>query len=95
MRIDEPAADLGIALALASSLQDIALPQDMAVAGEIGLTGEIRQIGRIEQRIKEAEKLGFSSMMLSASGCRQLANDTSLKLIPVETLKEALEKIIF
>lgn len=95
MRIDEPAADLGIALALASSLQDIALPQDMAVAGEIGLTGEIRQIGRIEQRIKEAEKLGFSSMMLSASGCRQLAKDTSLKLIPVETLKEALEKIIF
>jgi DNA repair protein RadA/Sms len=57
--IDEPAWDLPVALALASSLRDFALPPDLVVFGELGLTGEVRPVTFGEERIREAAKLGF------------------------------------
>ena len=62
--IDEPAADLALALALISSLRDIPVPDNTAAVGELGLSGEIRAASNLERRIKEAERLGFEKMLV-------------------------------
>jgi DNA repair protein RadA/Sms len=64
MRISEPAADLAVALALASSRLDLPLPADAAACGEVGLGGEVRRVGRIEQRLREAARLGFRRVLV-------------------------------
>jgi DNA repair protein RadA/Sms len=64
VRVVEPAADLGVALALASSRLDLALPPDVAACGEIGLGGEVRRVSRIDLRIREAARLGFRRVLL-------------------------------
>jgi DNA repair protein RadA/Sms len=66
MRISEPAADLAVALAIASSRLDVALPADVAACGEIGLGGEVRRVGRVEQRLREAARLGFRRVLVPA-----------------------------
>ncbi len=65
VRVDDPAIDLAVITSIISSDKDIALPKDVCFAGEVGLTGEIRPISRLEQRIKEAEKLGFRQIFIS------------------------------
>ncbi|MCB2124340.1 MAG: DNA repair protein RadA, partial [Rhodobacteraceae bacterium] len=60
MRVSEPAADLAVAAALLSAREDVALPADMVVFGEISLSGALRPVGQAENRLKEAQKLGFS-----------------------------------
>ena len=66
MNIDEPAADLALALALISSLRDIPVPDDMIAVGELGLAGEIRAATDLDKRLREAEKLGFTSAAVPA-----------------------------
>jgi DNA repair protein RadA/Sms len=63
LQVKEPAADLGIALAIASSFKNLALEPKTAVFGEIGLLGEIRKVGQASQRIKEAKRLGFTKIV--------------------------------
>ncbi len=63
LKIQEPAADLGIALAIVSSFKNLSLPPKTVVFGEIGLLGEIRKVGQVEQRIKEAKRLGFTEIV--------------------------------
>ncbi|MGB0849766.1 MAG: DNA repair protein RadA [Bacteroidia bacterium] len=65
LKINDPATDLGIAASIISSYENLALPNRMVFAGEIGLSGEIRGVNRIDQRLKEAEKLGFKDFMCS------------------------------
>lgn len=65
LKINDPATDLGIAASLISSFENLALPNRMVFVGEIGLSGEIRGVNRIDQRIKEAEKLGFKDFVCS------------------------------
>jgi DNA repair protein RadA/Sms len=65
LKIVDPATDLGIAASIVSSFENVALPTKMAFAGEIGLSGEVRGVNRIDQRLKEAEKLGFTDFVLS------------------------------
>lgn len=65
IRVDDPAVDLAVVAALISSLQDVAVPRDVCFAGEVGLSGEIRAVNRIEQRIQEADRLGFSRIYFS------------------------------
>lgn len=65
LRIEDPSTDLAVICALLSSYEDIPLPQNICFAGEIGLNGEIRAVNRIEQRIAEAEKLGFEKIIIS------------------------------
>ncbi|MBK6949137.1 MAG: DNA repair protein RadA [Haliscomenobacter sp.] len=65
IRVDDPAIDLAIVCALISSLEDVAVPANICFAGEIGLSGEIRAVNRIEQRIQEADRLGFKAIYLS------------------------------
>ncbi len=89
LRILEPAADLGLALALASSRLDVPLPRDVAACGEIGLGGEVRRVGRIDARLREAARLGFARMLLpkgleaSAAGC-------GVEAVPVEGVADAV-----
>lgn len=66
VRVAEPAADLGVALALASSRLDLPLPADAAACGEVGLGGEVRRVGRIDQRLREAARLGFGRVLVPA-----------------------------
>jgi DNA repair protein RadA/Sms len=65
IRVDDPAIDLAIVSALISSLQDVSIPADVCFAGEVGLSGEIRAVNRIEQRIQEANRLGFREIYIS------------------------------
>lgn len=65
LRVEDPAIDLAVVMAVISSQQDIPIPSDIAFAAEIGLSGEIRAVNRIEQRIAEAEKLGFRMIYIS------------------------------
>lgn len=65
IKVDDPAIDLAVAMSVLSSNADLAIPKTVAFAGEIGLSGEIRPVNRIEQRISEAEKLGYKQIMVS------------------------------
>jgi len=67
LRIDEPAADLGVALAIVSSVRDAPVDPELAIIGEVGLSGEIRGVGHLEQRVKEAAKLGFKRCLVPRS----------------------------
>ena len=90
IKIDEPAVDLGIALAIASNFKNVPLPKDLVVVGEIGLTGEIRSVNSLEKRVKEAEKMGFKTFVVPESGKKQIKyKTTSINVIGVKTISEA------
>ncbi len=72
IRIDEPAADLGIALAIASSFKNAVIPNNVLAIGEIGLTGEVRAVGSIEKRIAEGAKLGFDTIIIPSANEKKL-----------------------
>lgn len=65
LKVEDPSIDLAVIVALLSSYEDVPVPHDICFAGEVGLSGEIRAVNRIEQRIAEAEKLGFSKIIVS------------------------------
>ena len=90
IRVDEPAVDLGIALAIASNFKNIALPKDLVAIGEIGLTGEIRSVNSIEKRVKEAEKMGFKTCVVPESGRKQIKYSGNINIIGVREIREAL-----
>lgn len=92
VKLDEPAVDLGIALALASSFRDVPVEAGLAVAGEIGLTGELRPVPGAEKRANEVFKLGYSRFLLSAQSEFRDADDK--KVVRVNTLEEALNVAI-
>lgn len=75
IKVDDPAIDLSIVSALISSLEDIAIPDQACFAGEVGLSGEIRSVSRIEQRIQEADKLGFKQIFISKYNTKGLDVD--------------------
>lgn len=87
-RISEPAADLGLALALASSRLDRALPYDVAACGEVGLGGELRSASRLEARAGEAARLGFNRLLVPAR--KNLPSVQGIELIPFAHLMEAI-----
>lgn len=95
IRVDDPAVDLAVVSALASSYHDLAIDAGTCFAAEVGLSGEIRPVNRIEQRVTEAAKLGFKSMVVSAaSGKSVAAINGKLSIKPVNTLQDVW-KIIF
>ncbi|MBK7216370.1 MAG: DNA repair protein RadA [Candidatus Promineofilum sp.] len=92
LQISEPAADLGVALAIASSVKDRAIHADMAFFGEVGLSGELRAVSQLEPRLREAAKLGFKRCVVPRS--RQLKDSNrfeGLEIIQCRTLHEAVE----
>ncbi len=73
LKINDPALDLAVVAALVSSLQDMAIDKNIAFAGEVGLSGEIRAVSRVEQRIQEAERLGFTRIYISTNNLKGLS----------------------
>lgn len=96
MKLDEPALDLTIVMALVSSLKDYALRDDVLAFGEIGLAGEIRGVSHCEQRIKEAARLGFTRCIIPKSNMKNLSASIKkdIEIIGVRTIREAFEAII-
>jgi DNA repair protein RadA/Sms len=94
VRIDEPAADLGMAMAIASSLRDVPVRADAAIIGEIGLGGEIRTIHHIEKRIAEAQKLGFKSVVLPSANAQKVRAPQQCTLTEVDTIEDALRAVL-
>jgi DNA repair protein RadA/Sms len=90
LKIAEPAADLSIAVAIASSQQGIPVASDLAIIGEIGLSGELRSVTQVEKRINEAGKLGFKRILLPRSR-RNGDGHPDVELIPTRSLGEALD----
>lgn len=90
-RLEEPAVDLGAALAVASSLRDVSTDPRTVAIGEIGLGGEVRAVGQVEKRIGEAHKLGFRRCILSKATARALAAPDGLQIVRVSTLTDALD----
>jgi DNA repair protein RadA/Sms len=95
IRVDDPAIDLAVVAALISSLQDVSIPSDFCFAGEVGLSGEIRAVSRVEQRIAEADRLGFSTIFVSKYNTKSL--DTGKFGLRVVTLGkvEELRQVLF
>ena len=91
IKIAEPAIDLGIVLACASSYKNISIPQDVVAIGEVGLTGEVRAVNMIEKRIKEAEKLGFKRIIIPESNKKLLKDSFKLDIIGVKNINEAIK----
>lgn len=90
IRIDEPAIDLGLALAIVSSYKNIPLPKDLIAIGEVGLTGEIRTVNSLEKRIKEADKMGFKTCLVSDSSMKQLKFKGNINVIGVKNIRDAI-----
>lgn len=90
IRMTEPAVDLGIAMAIASGFTDRPVGERVMVFGEVGLGGEIRAVSGAEQRVQEAKKLGFETIVLPKANMRNLKGITGVRLVPVETLAEAI-----
>ncbi len=94
MRLDEPAADLAVAMALVSGWKDIAIDENLIAFGEIGLSGELRSVPRAQSRINEAARLGFTKCILPKASIKQISScPDSLELIGVRSLKEAISVI--
>ena len=91
IRMNEPAIDLGILLAIVSSYKDIVIGDKVLVFGEVGLSGEVRAVSMAEQRVLEAKKLGFTTIILPAVCLKTVRNITDVCLIPVETIKDAVD----
>jgi DNA repair protein RadA/Sms len=94
VKVAEPAVDLGLAAALASSFRDQPPDPRTVVIGEVGLAGEVRAVSRMEQRIREAEKMGFRRAVLPQGNLKNLGFKSSLELIGVETVMEGLEAVL-
>ena len=91
-RISEPAVDVGVALAIISSLNNIALPSDLAVTGEVGLSAEIRSVPQLQLRIEEVFRLGFKKFMIPSG--KNIEIPDSPILMPVSTLQQASKLVI-
>lgn len=95
LRLDEPAADLAVAMALISSLKDAQIGENILVFGEIGLTGELRSVSHVNARIAEAARLGFDTCILPYACLKQVSTEhQGIRLIGVKNIREAFEAAV-
>ena len=90
LRITEPAADIGMALAIVSSLRDQPVHPSLVALGEIGLGGELRPVPQLRRRLIEAARLGFDRALAPASSASEAAGITGMAVTPVSDLRQAL-----
>jgi DNA repair protein RadA/Sms len=90
LRVGEPAADLAVAIAVASSFKNQPVAADLALIGEVGLSGELRAVGHLESRLKEAVKLGFKRALLPKTSLSRKLNIPDMTLLQARSLPEAL-----
>ena len=94
IKVTDPAIDLAVVVAMISSLEDLTVPPGHCFAGEVGLSGEIRSINRLEQRILEAERLGFSKMFISGYHAKKLEFEPKqIEMLHVENVSELYEQV--
>ena len=89
--MEDPALDLAVIASILSSSLDEAIDAHTCFTGEVGLSGEIRPVTRIDQRIAEAEKIGFNKMFLSKYNMKGLQPNKKVKLIPISKVEELFE----
>ncbi len=94
LNLDEPAADLAMIMALASSFREKPVPGDLVAIGEVGLTGELRAVNGLGQRLSEVRRIGFTKCLVPAQNSGKLAEPEGLQLIRVRNIREALAAIL-
>jgi len=94
MRAEEPAADLGVTIAIASSLYDVSTEQCGVLIGEVGLGGEVRGVSRLEMRLRECAKLGFESAIVPNRSLQGFAPPKGIQVIGVDTVSEVLQLLL-
>ncbi|MEG1857133.1 MAG: DNA repair protein RadA [Pseudoflavonifractor sp.] len=94
LNLDEPAADLAMIMALASSFRDKPVPDDLVAIGEVGLTGELRAVNGLGQRLSEVRRIGFTKCLIPARNSGKLVEPEGLQLIRVKNIREALAAIL-
>jgi DNA repair protein RadA/Sms len=94
VRLVEPSADLGLALAIASTMQDLAVPQDLIVMGEVGLSGELRAVSQAERRLTEAARLGFRRAIVPERNLARLTTIPGFNVEGADTLQRAIGKAL-
>lgn len=93
VRVQEPAIDLPIAVAIASSFKNKQVDSQIAVVGEVGLAGEVRSVSQIEQRVNEAAKLGFKQILIPKTNAGEI-NKSKIEVVGISSVKEALLKLL-
>ncbi len=93
IEIDEPAADLGVVAAIASSFKNLPISSETAVFGEVGLTGEVRGVLQAQSRAREAQTLGFKRLVVPASNKKGLEKLLGVRVVGVKTLEEAMDEL--
>ena len=91
--MEEPAVDLGVVAAMASSFLDRPVDSRTVILGEVGLTGEVRAVSQIEVRVKEAARLGFSRCIVPQTSAKQLTKIGKMEVCAISSLKELLENL--
>ncbi len=93
LKVNDPGMDLSVISAVLSSSLDIAIEKHVCMAGEVGLSGEIRPVNRIEQRILEAEKLGFSKILVPQNNLKGFTSKVNIEIIQVRKVEEAFRQL--
>jgi len=93
VKLDEPAIDLALAMSIASSYKSMGISATDCFVGEVGLTGEVRRVNRIDQRVNEAEKLGFKRIFIPKNNLGDWSKDNKIQIIGVSTVADAMHKI--
>jgi DNA repair protein RadA/Sms len=93
LRVTDPALDLAMVMAIMSSNLDISIPENVSFVGEVGLSGEIRTVTRIEQRVAEAQKLGFETIYIPTSNLKGIKDKFSIKIVEVGRVEDAIRHV--
>ena len=93
LKIEEPAADLAIALAIASSYRDVAIDPGLVAVGEIGLSGELRPVPQVDRRVAEAARLGFKRILVPRAGGRDIPGHAGIAVVTPGSVNEAVERV--
>lgn len=94
VKIFEPAVDLAVCCSIASSMKEKLVNNETVIIGEVGLGGEVRSVGHIEKRIIESEKLGFKKIIIPKNNIKGIKMNSNIKIIGVDSLNEAIEKVM-
>ena len=94
LTLNEPAADLPVVLAAASSFRDKVMDSGVAAIGEVGLTGELRAVSNLSQRLSEVRRLGFRCCLIPRQGTSQLEPPEGLEILRVRNIREAIETLL-
>jgi len=93
IKVDDPATDLAVAMAVLSSNADLAIPKTITFAAEIGLSGELRQVQRLESRVAEAEKLGYEKIIVSRQSKEKIEKNRQIQIIHCSKIEEVVRNV--